>query len=298
MRGSALAAFCDEVARRGVRVAVFGFDGVMVPNPTGAGASFDGPGLHPLAHGFLALAGELAARKIYLAIVTNNRGATLRRVVGPGQPPHLRHAAAALQASSGVFARVLTREVHAGRRLLADGSQLPHGDTDRRGLPVPPLGAAWYGGGPGFRGVEKNGAVRLVCRRARLDGVPFTAAAEEAGGEGCGGASETLLVDASGPACAAWVALGGHAYQPLDARGVGLEVALDPGRIHSGSGAFGSPASHSARPAIATRPTSSMASAGEALDRSAARRASDVTHWDQWVRLWEDDGRDAGTFWE
>jgi hypothetical protein len=190
--------FVQELNRRGIRLVVFDFDGVMLREKSpGCGLELNSaPGPHALAEGFYQLALELCSNCISMAIVTNNDRRNILPVIvsnwrwhqGPERQTDFERIA-----GSGVFRRVQCWDTHHGRR--KDGERMPMGKFDANGAEAP-----WP--------VEKNGRIRLAVHRAKLGGAMTEGdAADDAGV----GATRTLLIDDNEDNVQAFLRLGGHA---------------------------------------------------------------------------------------
>jgi len=248
----ATSAFVQELVRRGIRMVVFDFDGVILrEHAPGCGLDLScSPGPHPLSEGFFDLALELLSKHIGMAVVTNNDQKNILPVIISNWRWHQRperHSDFITIADSGVFKNVQCWDTHHGK--MHDGQRMPSGNTDA----YKRLASA---------SVEKNGRIRLAIHRAKMSGA--LSHEETAADEGVG-ARCTLLIDDRENNVRAFLRVGGHAYlHPKPHEGLSNEFVISqlfaPQLLDAGSEV--------------------------AEERRSAVTASEVCNWDWWLAEW------------
>jgi hypothetical protein len=244
----------EELIKRGIRLVIFDFDGVMLrEDPPGDGLDLScSPGPHSLSEGFYSLALELAAKGLSMAVVTNNDKRNILPVLVSNWRWHQRperHSDFSTIAASSIFSRVQCWDTHRGKRHKKTNQRMPIGNGDAHGLyPILP--------------VEKNGRIRLAIHSAKRCGI--MSHADLARDEGVG-AQCTLLVDDREENVHAFLRLGGHAYLHL-APHEGLSDLFDLDQL------------------LSAEPDDKVD--GPTMERRSAIVASELSDWDWWLEEW------------
>jgi hypothetical protein len=256
----ATAAFVLELIKRGIRLVVFDFDGVMLHEESpGSGLNLmSSPGPHSLSEGFYDLALELYSKNIGMAVVTNNDRINILPVIVSNWRWHQRperHSDFETIAKSGVFKNVQCWETSCGK--TRNGQRITH-----NGQQMPSLNRNAHGRRPATP-VEKNGRIRLAIHRAKIRGA---LSVEETAADAGVGACCTLLIDDRQDNVRAFLRLGGHAYlhtRPSD----GLSNHFFISQLYA--------------------PQLCAGDAGLAEERSSAINESELSDWDWWVEQWQ-----------